>query len=279
MVRIICILLIGINLNAQIGLLFDNKFIISDITENDTLYTKTDQDPIQNRTFEFRLVLNDTLIIDWGGGGSDNDTLIGLGSGSSVSAVSNYISTGIYNIKIYDNKANYTVYDSAFRVYAFGVGGGELKDTVWRMPKNVNEFRLDQNQFNSLLPEITSIGLERYYANNNSLKGIFSNTIANNWNWIRLNSNNITDYDTCIFGQVVINFYLHDNNISSDSKIDEIFEDADAGITSPVVNFIINTSGSGMGDLPNGASNVHLTSLETKYTNAGKTLTAIYNIP
>ena len=137
----------------------------------------------------------------------------------------------------------------------------------------------NSNSLTSLETHAEWVSLYYFRCNSNSLTSLETHAEWVDLNYLHCNINNITNYDTLYFNNAVQEIYFYDNNISQDSEIEEIFEDADETITVPTQNFTLNTSGTGMGDLPNGAANAYLVSLAGKYTGASKVLTAIYNLP
>jgi hypothetical protein len=122
---------------------------------------------------------------------------------------------------------------------------------------NLTQLLINSNQLIGSIPDISvckKITIARFY--DNSLTGIDSIHIPNNSTEWRF-----------------------DGNIFASSEVNEVFEDANAGITVPTANFTIKTEGTNMGKLPDGAANVHLVALGAKYTAASKLLVATYNAP
>jgi len=137
---------------------------------------------------------------------------------------------------------------------------------------------------NGLVDDLTNVdfasmdGLLGLYLYNNSFSGTFPHKNSTCYNY-RVNDNLFTDYDTAYYSNNTTYVLFHNNYISSSSKINEIIEDANAGITVPTQNMTIRADGPNMGTLPDGESNTHLVALKAKFTSASKTLTYNFNMP
>jgi hypothetical protein len=228
------------------------------------------------------------VTINWG------DGVVTSYTGNNNNVTKNYTS-GQYTIKMYCNDWS--------KITDFRCNNRTLSDDMtnvdWEKMTKVAIINLDFNNFTGSAPVMSAIN-SQYNIYNNQFSGNAKPIISNNCAFYYAFNNLLTGsipiktstclyydvsgnlfslYDTCYYSNSDVRAFYHNTSVADNNLINEIFEDANAGITVPTANFSIKTEGTNMGELPDGAANVHLVALGAKYTAASKLLVATYNAP